>query len=190
MNWESLESCNQIVLSHIADGNYRDALEAMVLGYQNAMVGFCTNMLGDQIQAEETAQEIFCVAFQAMPRYRQTASVRTWLFSIARKQCFKFMRTQRQRGRIERERQTLIAEGSHRDPSLSPEDDPEAEVREVRQALQQLDKAERSLLLMRYDSGLQITDLAHILGISVSTVRRRLARALDHLREVVNDDPR
>lgn len=190
MNWERLEKCDQIVLSHIVDGNYHDALEAMVGGYQHVMVGFCTNMIGDQTQAEETAQEIFCVAFQAMPRYRQAASIRTWLFAIARKQCFKVMRTQRRRGRIERERLSLIAERSHRDPALAPEEDPEIAVRELRQALQRLDKAERSLLLMRYDSELQISELAHILGISVASVRRRLARALDHLREVLTDDPR
>lgn len=190
MNWESKERDEQIILSHIADRNYRDALEVLVSVYQNAMIGFCTNMLGDLTQAEETAQEIFCVAYQALPRYRQTASVRTWLFSIARKQCFRVLRKRRQRSRIERERQSLIAERSHRTPSLSPEDDPETEIRVIHRGLEQLNKAERSLLLMRYDSGLLITDLSHILGISVASVRRRLARALDHLREVVSNDPR
>ena len=190
MNWRSLEKYDQIVLSRLVDGDYAGALEALVLGYQHIMVGFCTNMLGDQTQAEETSQEIFCVAFQAMPRYRQAASVRTWLFSIARKQCFKALRTQHRRGRIERERESLIADRIHRDPDLSPEDDPDAAVREIRQALLKLDKSERSLLLMRYDSELKITELAHILGISAASVRRRLARALDQLREAVKDDPR
>lgn len=190
MNWENLRSCDQSARQHIDDGNYRDALEVLVLGYQKIIIGFCTNMLGDQTQAEEVAQEVFLATFQAMPRYRQDASVRTWLFAIARKCCYKFIRSRRQRGRIQRQRQALIAERSHRDPPLSPENDPEIPLQEIRQALQKLNKSDRSLLLMRYDSGLQITDLAHILGISVASVRRHLAQALDHLREVVNDDIR
>ena len=40
---------------------------------------------------------------------------------------------------------------------------------------------------MRYDTGLLLADVAHILGISEASVRRRLARALQHLREVMND---
>lgn len=190
MNWEHLRCCDQSVRQNIADGNYRDALEVLVSGYQMTIIGFCTNMLGDQTLAEEVAQDVFLATFIAMPRYREAASIRTWLFAIARKCCYKFIRSRRQRSRIQQQRQALIAERSHRDPPLPPEQNPEIPLQQIRQALQKLSKADRSLLLMRYDSGLQIADLAHIFGISVASVRRRLAKALDHLREIVNDDIR
>ena len=64
----------------------------------------------------------------------------------------------------------------------------EALVRHVSQGLRRLDKAERALLMMRYDTGLPIADMADILGISVATVRRRLAAALQRLREVMHRD--
>jgi DNA-directed RNA polymerase specialized sigma24 family protein len=43
---------------------------------------------------------------------------------------------------------------------------------------------------MRYDTGLTLSEMAHILGVSEAGVRRRLARALQDLRrEVVEHDP-
>ncbi len=188
MNWESLRAYDETVRHEMAGGNYRNALEALVCGYQHILIGFCANMLGDQEPAEELAQDVFLAAFRAMSGYRGEASVRTWLFAIARKQCYKALRKRRQRGRIEREKQEIIAEQVHRTPTGSPEENLETEFWRIRQGLNRLDKGERSLLLMRYDTGIQITELGHILGISVASVRRRLARALDHLREVINDD--
>jgi DNA-directed RNA polymerase specialized sigma24 family protein len=40
-----------------------------------------------------------------------------------------------------------------------------------------LDRLQRALLLMRYDTGLTLAEIAHILGVSEAGVRRRLARA-------------
>ena len=46
-------------------------------------------MLGDAAHGEEVAQEVFLGAYAAMLRFRQEASLRTWLLAIARKQCLR-----------------------------------------------------------------------------------------------------
>jgi RNA polymerase sigma-70 factor (ECF subfamily) len=114
--------------------------------------------------------------------------VRTWLFAIARKQCLKAIRNRRRRRRLEQDQRQTIAATAHRDPPVPPSEDPEALVQLVSQGLRRLDKAERALLMMRYDTGLPIADMADILGISVATVRRRLAAALQRLRGVLHRD--
>lgn len=186
MNWETLRSHDERIQRDMAAGNFRAALETLAQGYQHVMVGFCTNMLGDPDQAEEVAQEVFLAAYSAMPKYRQRASVRTWLFAIARKQCLKAFRNWRRRRDLQRERQDVIAEEVHRVPPPPPGEEIESRVVLVRNGLQRLDKAERALLLMRYDAGLPIADIAHILGISIASVRRRLGRALQHIREIID----
>lgn len=188
MDWESLRVYDETFHRNLVADDFQGALEALVRGYQHAMVGFCTNMLGDAHLGQEVAQEVFLAAYQAMPSFRGQASVRTWLFAIARKQCLKVLRNRGRRSHLEHDQQYAIAAMAHRDPPTPPGEDPEARVRRVQQSLQQLEKTERSLLMMRYDTGLQIADMAHILGISVSSVRRRLADALQRLREVMHDD--
>ena len=183
MNWETLRQHDELIQHDIAMGDNRAALDLLVRSYQHIVVGFCTNLLGDVDQAEETAQEVFVAVFISMPRFRRQASIRTWLFAIARKQCLKTLRNRRRRSRLDTKRRHDIATTAHRHAPLSPEVAPEAHLEEVKRCLANLGSADRSLLVMRYDTGLPIVDMAHILGISIASVRRRLARALQRLRE-------
>ena len=187
MDWSAQQACDEDVLRALACGAFPGALETLVQGYQRAVVGFCINMVGDVHQGEDLAQDVFLAAHKALPRFRRQASVRTWLFAIARRRCLKALRDNRRRRRLEQERQAAIAAAAHRNVPETPQDDPELQLRLVRQGLARLDKHERALLLMRYDTGLLLTDMAHILGISEASVRRRLAGALRHLREVMSD---
>ena len=188
MTQETLRRCDAAVEQELADGSYRQAFELLVEGYQHMIVGFCVKVLDDVERAEEMAQEIFLAAYQAMPHFRHDASIRTWLFAIARKQCLQASRNLYRRRRIERQHQGSIADSVHRDPASLPGDEPETRLRLVRQSLSQLPTAERALLMMRYDTGLQVAEVARILGVSVSSVRRRLTRALQRLREAMSDD--
>jgi RNA polymerase sigma-70 factor (ECF subfamily) len=188
MKWEQLRPYDETIHRNLAAGDFRDALEALVRGYQHVIVGFCTNMLGDPTQGEEVAQEVFLSAYRAMPGFRRQASIRTWLFAIARKQCLKMIRDRGRRSRLEHDQQQTIATTVHRHPPPAEGEDPEVRLRLVKQGLTQLDKAQRALLMMHYDTGLAVADIAHILGISPVSVRRRLARALQRLREVIGHD--
>jgi RNA polymerase sigma-70 factor (ECF subfamily) len=188
MDRDSLRGYDESIHQALADDDFRGALESLVRGYQHVMVGFCTNMLGDADWGAEVAQEVFLAAYRALPGFRGQASVRTWLFAIARKQCLKVLRNRRRRSHLEHDQQDTIATLAHRDPPALPGEDPETRVLQVQQRLQQLDNMERAILMMRYDAELPIVDMAHVLGISVSSVRRRLAAALQRLREVMHDD--
>jgi RNA polymerase sigma-70 factor (ECF subfamily) len=188
MNWENQRTYDEKVQRDLDTENYRDALESLVLGYQHVLIGFCTNMLGDADFAQEVAQEIFLAAYKAMPRFRQNASIRTWLFAIARRQCLKALRDRARRRRLRRDKEDVIATTVHREPPPPLGEDPEAQLQRVKQHLGHLEQEERTVLMMRYDTGLPIADMATILGLSVATVRRRLVRALQRLREVMHDD--
>jgi RNA polymerase sigma factor (sigma-70 family) len=188
MDWSADHAGDERVQRLIARGEYRQALEGLVRGYQHAVVGFCTAMLGDAPHGQDVAQDTFLGAYAAMPRFRQDASVRTWLFAIARNQCLKALRDRRRRRQLEQDRPREIRRGAHRPPPLPPGEEPEALLRRVRQGLDRIGKEERAVLLLRYDTGLTLAELAHIMRCSEATVRRQLAQALRHLREVVDDE--
>jgi RNA polymerase sigma-70 factor (ECF subfamily) len=146
-------------------------------------------MLGDTGHGEEIAQEVFLGAYAAMPRFRQEASVRTWLLAIARKQCLKALRDRRRRRRLEEEQRQAIAREAHRVPPDPAEEDPEVLRQRVRRGLDRLGPAARTVLLLRYETGLSIGEMAHIVGRSEASVRRQLARALEQLRTVLDEGP-
>ena len=185
MKWDRYGVWDDRVQTSIADSDFRGALEALVQGYQSAVVGFCVNLLGDVNQGEEVAQEVFLAAYKAMPRFRQQASIRTWLFAIARKRCFKAFRDRGRRERKQSEQKDAILEGAHANPQKTPEEGLlEAErLKRLKRSLNSLEKGQRAALIMRYETGLQIAEIANILGISVPTTHRRLAQALQQLRK-------
>jgi RNA polymerase sigma-70 factor (ECF subfamily) len=171
----------------MAQGAYRPALEALVVGYQHLIVRHCTAMLGDAAHGEEMAQEVFLGAYAALPRFRQEASLRTWLLAIARKQCLQALRDRRRRRRLEAERRGDILSGVHRAPPDPSGEDPEVWRQRVRQGLDRLESSERAVLLLRYETGLTLGEVAHILGRSEAGVRRQLTQALQQLRTALEE---
>jgi RNA polymerase sigma-70 factor, ECF subfamily len=189
MDGDAGHACDDHVQRLIAEGAYRSALEALVRGYQHLLVRHCTALLGNAAQGEEVAQDVFLGAYTAMPRFRREASMRTWLFAIARKHCLKALRDRRRRQRLEEDQRHEIARGAHRTPPNPAEEEPEALGPRVRRGLDRLRSAERTVLVLRYDTGLSLVDMAHILGRSEAAVRRQLARALQQLRAVLEEGP-
>jgi RNA polymerase sigma-70 factor, ECF subfamily len=189
MAWDAYQACDDRVQRLMAQGDYRAALEVLVRAYQHLIVRHCTAMLGDAAYGAELAQEVFLGAYAAMPRFRQEASLRTWLLAIARKQCLKALRDRRRRHRLEADRRGEIARGAHRAPPDPPGEGPEAVRQRVREGLARLAPEERTVLLLRYDTGLSLGELAHILGRSEASVRRQLARALAQLRARLDANP-
>ncbi len=181
---------DDVIARAIAAGEFRKALEALVCGYQHAVVGFCTHMLGNPHHGQEVAQEVYLGAYQAMLGFRQQASIRTWLFAIARRQCLKALRQRYRWQELYAEHSESIRSEAHRQPPIALDEQPDEWLQRVRQGLGALDTPQRALLLMRYDTGLTLSDMAHILGVSEAGVRRRLTKALHNLRrEVMDHDP-
>jgi RNA polymerase sigma-70 factor, ECF subfamily len=187
--WDASQTGDDQVQRLMAQGDYRAALEALVRGYQHLIVRHCTAMLGDAAYGEEVAQEVFLGAYAALPRFRQEASLRTWLLAIARKQCLKVLRDRQRRRRLEEDRQYDIAGSAHRALPDPFAEDPEVLRQRVRQALERLGPTERTVLLLRYETGLTLMEVAHIVGRSEAWVRRQLARALAQLRAVLEEGP-
>ena len=77
--------------------------------------------------------------------------------------------------------------GAHRAPPDPSEEDPEVLRQRVRRGLDRLAPAARTVLLLRYETGLTLAEVAHIVGRSEATVRRQLARALQQLRTVLEE---
>jgi RNA polymerase sigma-70 factor (ECF subfamily) len=146
-------------------------------------------MLGDTGHGEEVAQEVFLGAYAALPRFRREPSLRTWLLAIARKQCLKALRDRWRRRQLEADRRQEMARGVHRTPPDPAAEDPEVLRQRVRRGLDRLGAAERTVLLLRYETGLTLVEVAHIVGHSEAGVRRQLARALQQLRAVLEEGP-
>jgi RNA polymerase sigma-70 factor, ECF subfamily len=69
------------------DDAYRwEVVAALMRDNADAILQYCLTWLGAGL-AEEVTQDVFVTAWQGLTKYQPDASLRTWLFGIARHKC-------------------------------------------------------------------------------------------------------
>jgi len=169
------------------------ALDGLVRQYHSEMIGFCVEVLqGTGVHGEDVAQEVFLAAYKTMPFFAARASLRTWLYRIARNRCAHVLRDEtRHLGSLAKNRETVL-HGAHRAGDIPPEkrlQHHELLVR-VQSSLTQLRETDRAILVLTYMRELTTAQIAEILMLAPQEVRTRRSRALQRLRMVVEHDDR
>jgi len=88
----SVKDYDNVILDCITQQKFLEALELLVIVYQQPIIRFCTGMMGNKEEGEDIGQEVFLAAYYGMPRFKQDSSIRTWLFAIAHYQCLTLQR--------------------------------------------------------------------------------------------------
>lgn len=156
--------------------------EALYQTYGAPLLNYLHRLLGGRDEAEEAMQDAFVKAYRALPRLSQDANVRAWLYRIA---------TNTARDRLRRRRliQWLPLQDADRDDTAL--DHPAAlavDQADVGRALAQLAPVYREPLLLYTVQGYDTAEIALMLGISRSAVKKRLVRAREQLAQAYGGD--
>jgi len=139
--------------------------------YHQPLVRYLTRRLGDRDWADEVAQETFLRAM----RQETIVSERAWLFAVATN----LVRDEARKDARRRHRLELLREQARVDEVVEPEPlaiERAQEAALARKALDMLVERDREALLMR-EEGLDYTEIASALELSVGSVGTTLARA-------------
>jgi RNA polymerase sigma-70 factor (ECF subfamily) len=145
--------------------------------YHQPLVRYLTRRLGDRDWAEEVAQETFLRAV----KQETIVSERSWLFAVATN----LVRDEARRDIRRRRRLELLREHARAEAIVDPEPltiERAQEAALARKALDMLTERDREALLMR-EEGLDYTEIAAALELSISSVGTTLARARRRLLE-------
>ena len=140
-------------------------------------------------EALDTTQEIFLRVWRGLPGFRGDAKLSTWVFQIA----WNYLRAYRRR--MGRQLQFISAGteaaqevvATARDPHADPERRTESSelLDRVESALHQLPEHYRVVVWLRDGENLSYQEIADTLDLPIGTVRSRLARARNNLRQIV-----
>jgi len=134
-------------------------------------------VLRNQADAEDVTQTTFMNAYRALERGERPESPHNWLIAIAHNVC-------RQRFRAASRRpQEVMIEDDVADHLVQPEDDDAPSSEDIKRALSHLAFNQRAALVMRELEGRSYTEIADLLGVSVSAVETLIFRARRALRE-------
>ena len=166
------------------------AFNAIVERYQRQAYNLALRMLRDPAAAEDITQEAFLSAYRAIARFRG-GSVRSWLLTIVANASRDYLRSPRNRRNLSLEALTdPDSPGGGRDwPASGPS--PEEQVLrqelsdQVQATLSRLPYHQRLIVTLVDLQGLDYQEAAAVGGTSVGTVKSRLSRGRDRLRQIL-----
>jgi RNA polymerase sigma-70 factor (ECF subfamily) len=142
--------------------------------------------VSNEQDAEDLTQQVFFKAWQAIPKYKKTASpFIAWLMTISHNLVIDFYRT-----RYKRDKAYLEADIMADESVPSPEQETEArfDQQQVRRAILQLPKDQQRVILLRFVEGFRNAEIASILGKSEGAIRVILHRGLVALRYILEKE--
>ena len=169
------------------------AYDELVRTYHAPLYHVACRMLADPGEAADVTQDIFVKVFRNIQRFRGQSSLKTWIFRIAFSQILNRLRWSRRRQR--QYTVSLDDAGKNRaqecTPIQVPDQGPTPEVmlerkerkEAIQQALLRLSKEHRSIVVLRDIQGFSYCEISEILGVSMGTVKSRLARARRELKK-------
>jgi len=186
---------NKQTLTSIQRGD-KTAFAELIGRYQKPLFAYLGKMTLPQAIAEEIAQETFIRAWQAKDSFDpERASISTWLFTIARRLALNEL--DRASRRLEVSDQISTGSDAH-STATDFEDDsftnPQALLQKSElknalwQALAKLSPHDRSLVALAYIKELEFAAIAEIEDIPVGTVKSRLHRIRQQLKNTLSGE--
>ncbi|MCA9206719.1 MAG: sigma-70 family RNA polymerase sigma factor [Planctomycetales bacterium] len=172
-----------LALAERAAHGDRTAQRELFLAHRRAVHHVLFRLLGSNHEIEDVVQDAFVQAYVKLDTFQQNSKFFTWIYRIA----FNAALSRRRRRRV-----TVSVEQSREDTGNEPESDDDApddrmmreeRVGEVQRALLELTEDHRAILILREMQEMAYEDIADVLNISIGTVRSRLSRARNALRD-------
>ena len=152
----------------------RDAQEQLYRAHRRPVAANLYRVLGDRTDLDDLVQEVFVIAFRGLPRFRKEARLSTWLYRICVNVALGQIRTRT------RKPSPVPLAGRVADTAASSPETPRR-VLERKQAqervyrvLDKLPAKKRIVLFLHEIQGLDLKDVADLVGAHPVTVRTRL----------------
>lgn len=177
---------DRALVARTQDGN-RDAFAILVERYQERVLNLVYRRLNDRELALDVAQEVFLKAYKGLSRFKGESKFFTWLFRITMNEAISARR------KAERQRTaSLDREGADGQRMSDPADttyEPGAEAERsddqamVQRAISGLPDELAQVILLRDIDGRPYQEISEILEIPLGSVKSRIHRARQQLKE-------
>ena len=152
------------------------AFRRIIAAHHDDMRKVCMAIADDRAIADEATQSAWVIAWKRLGDVRDEGHLRPWLVTVAANETKQLLRKRRRRANVEVAADVAPVTGGG-DPASDVVDI------DVRDAMARLNPDDRALLALRYVAGFDSNELGQVLGIKPGTVRQRLRRLLERLRE-------
>jgi RNA polymerase sigma-70 factor (ECF subfamily) len=170
------------------------AFEELWLKYEQRVYNHCLRMVGDEEESHDLTQDVGIKLIRNIKNYEHTYAFYTWLYRITVNCCIDFLRKKRRHAQevsltpnSEEDSADQVREHSIPDETFVPDKTLlNRELSDVmNRAIAQLSEKLRAIIVLKEVDGFSYEEIADILECSRGTVKSRLFRARERLKELL-----
>ncbi len=186
---------DSVLVEKCRRGDY-DAMERLIIKYQNRIYNVILKICANADDAAELTQETFVKVIENISKFQGRSSFYTWAFRIAVNLTLNYCRrnvrlpvtsleARTDRGQDDKKQllKDFLSDDSSPDPAAVAQNKELCEM--ALKALMKLDDAQRTVIVLRDIEGMNYAQIARVLDIELGTVRSRLSRARSNLRDIM-----
>jgi len=157
----------------LAQCHDRDALEKLLSSALPSLRRYLRHLIGPQ-HSDDVTQEVLIIVCRKIGWLRQADLFRPWLFRVASRAAFRYLKK-------EKRWSDQIRNSGVLDHIAAPEP-PSTDVLRELHSRDDLSPASRAVLILHFEEGLTLPEVAAVLDVPVGTIKSRLAYGLATLR--------
>lgn len=158
------------------------AFDELVGRWQKRLWNYAYRVTGSESAAWDIVQEAWYSIIKGIRKLNDVSVFPRWAFRIVNNKCVDWGRRQRRQGRLNNE---LTKQGRNESDEKQNCDE---KTKSLRAAIEKLSPERRALLALRYSEGFDVGQIAEILIVPEGTVKSRLHRTVNELRQLLERD--
>jgi RNA polymerase sigma-70 factor (ECF subfamily) len=172
-------------LMHLVQKGDEVAFEKIVAIYKHRIVNFLTQLTGDYQKAVDLAQETFMRVYFKSNRYKPVAPLSSWIYTIASNLAKTELKRERKMSTV-----SIDDTNSHLGDQIAAEEKNQETylIENLKKALYSLHPRYRLPIILKDIEGFSQEEIAQILKRPVGTIKARISRGRDHLKQILEKD--
>lgn len=160
-------------IKKVKEGN-RAAFSFIVHQYQEMVFSLCFQLLKNQDDAKDLAQDVFVKIYSSLNKFKGTAQFSTWIYRITYNMGISKLRKKNILNSTDNEQELERAGGFELHATEKTDED--FEVNLLQSAIHRLNEEEQVLITLHYYKEQSMDEIAKIMGLSISNVKVKLFR--------------
>ena len=170
------------IISRVLKGE-QQAYAELVTRYQNYVFTLTLRFIKSREDAEEVSQDIFVKAYRSLADFRGASKFSTWLYTIVNTTCITFLRKKRLDVQSLDNEKVFETVANHDSGFNANQVEQKSKVNMVTRAIHMLNHDDSEILMLFYKAEQSLEEISQILGLEPNTVKVRLHRARQKLKE-------
>ncbi|PZF74628.1 RNA polymerase sigma factor [Taibaiella soli] len=170
------------IIQQVLNGQ-KNAYAILVDRYKNYVFTLVLRYVNNRETAEELAQDVFVKAFRSLVDFKGTSKFSTWLYTIVNTTCLSYLRKKQENVHFFEEADLVHLSENRATADHLPLSKQNYQL--IQRALEHLPAADAQLLQLFYLAEQRIDEIVLITGISANTVKVKLHRARNRLKDIL-----